>query len=254
MRDSLQSEITELQQEYRGLTRLRETEIGTMVSGTLPFEASSEDFETITDIFEIDLIVPENYPKKLPWVFETSGRISDAYEHVYTNGKLCLAVPTEERLMFMQEPSLRGFMTNLVIPYCYGYCYWERHGVHPFGEREHGGEGIVRFYIDRLDLQDEVQALEVAFHLFRYGYRGHHDCPCGSRSKLRDCHGPAVLELRQVHTNETAWHDFKGILDHCLKEMNDGNLEIPMQPIRRIFRQLDKMNGRSDTRKIYEAS
>ena len=37
---------------------------------------------------------------------------------------------------------------NLLIPYCYGYCYWERHGVHPFGEREHGGAGIVRFYVE----------------------------------------------------------------------------------------------------------
>ena len=105
-------------------------------------------------------------PEGVPWVLETSGRISDAYEHVYTNGKLCLAVPTEERLIFRQEPCLRGFVTNLVIPYCYGYCYWEKHGVHPFGERDHGGAGIARFYIDRLGLADEVQALEVVLHLF----------------------------------------------------------------------------------------
>ena len=119
MREGVESEIAELWQEYRGLTRFRETEIGLVVSGALPFEASTDGHETIADVFEIDLVVPETYPEGLPWVLETSGRISDAYEHVYTNGKLCLAVPTEERLIFRREPCLRGFVTNLVIPYCY---------------------------------------------------------------------------------------------------------------------------------------
>ena len=142
MREDLEAEVAELRREYEGLTRLREGEDGLVVSGPLPFEASSDGHETIADAFEIDLIVPAAYPKALPWVLETSGRIRDDYEHVYANGKLCLAVPTEERLIFGREPCLRGFVTNLVIPYCYGYCYWERHGVHPFGEREHGGRGL----------------------------------------------------------------------------------------------------------------
>ena len=240
MREDLESEIADLRQEYQGLTRARETEIGLVVSGALPFEASTDGHETIADVFEIDLVVPETYPEGLPWVLETSGRISDAYEHVYTNGKLCLAVPTEERLIFRQEPCLRGFVTNLVIPYCYGYCYWERHRVHPFGEREHGGGGIARFYIDRLGLAGEIRALEVAFHLFKYGYRGHHDCPCGNGSKLRDCHGPALLELHRNHTAETARFDLVAIFTHCANKADDGELEIPEQLRRRVLQQLGK--------------
>ena len=111
MREDLESEIADLRQEYQGLTTVRERKIGFVVSGTLPFEASTDGHETITDVFEIDLVVPESYPEGVPWVLETSGRISDAYEHVYANGKLCLAVPTEERLIFRQEPCLRGLPT-----------------------------------------------------------------------------------------------------------------------------------------------
>ena len=237
MREDLESEIADLRQEYQGLTTVRERKIGVVVSGTLPFEASTDGHETITDVFEIDLVVPETYPEGVPWVLETSGRIGDAYEHVYTNGKLCLAVPTEERLIFRQEPCLRGFVTNLVIPYCYGYCYWEKHGVHPFGERDHGGAGIARFYIDRLGLADEVQALEVVLHLFQHGYRGHHDCPCGSGAKLRNCHGPALLELDRNHTAESARYDFGEILRHCLKRVGDGELALPAELERRLLRQ-----------------
>ena len=249
MLEDLEAEIVELRREYEGLTRLREREDGLVVSGALPFEASTDGHETIADAFEIDLIVPAAYPKALPWVLETSGRISDDYEHLYTNGKLCLAVPTEERLIFRQEPCLRGFVTNLVIPYCYGYCYWEQHGVHPFGEREHGGAGIARFYIDRIGLEGEMQALEVAFHLFQHGYRGHHDCPCGSGTKLRDCHGPAMLELHRNHTAETARFDLLAIFAHCAGKVDDGELEFPGQLRQRISRQLGNAVAASSQRK-----
>ena len=250
MREDLESEIVKLRGRYQGLTRVRETENAVVVSGMLPFEASTDGHETIADAFEIDLIVPVNYPKELPWVLETCGRISDAYEHVYTNGKLCLAVPTEERLIFARDPCLRGFVTNLVIPYCYGYCYWERHGIHPFGEQEHGGAGIVRFYIDRLGLAGELQALEVAFHLYQHGYRGHHDCPCGSGSKLRNCHGSALLELHRNHTAETARFDLLAILAHCVDKSDDGELEFPGQLRQRITRQLETSVAESDSQKM----
>ena len=254
MREDLEAEIAELQREYRGLTRLREAENGVVVSGTLPFEASSEGRETIADVFEIDLTVPRDYPTALPWVRETSGRICEAYDHVFTSGKLCLAVPVEERLRFGRDPSLRGFVTNLLIPVCYGYCFWERHGVHPFGEREHGGEGIARFYIDWLGLPGEVQALEVALHLVQHGYRGHHDCPCGSGARLRDCHGPAILELHRTHTVESAQYDLGEILRHCMKKLDDGGLVLPVELKRRLLRQGNRMARRPGFRESQDRS
>ena len=245
MERALASEVAELRQEHQGLTRLRETKAACVLSGPLPFEASVDGHETIADIFEIDLIVPRSYPRALPWVLETGGRIRNDYEHVYEGGKLCLAVPIEERLTFERLPSLLGFVNNLLIPYCYGYCYWERHGVHPFGEREHGGAGIARFYIDWLGLPGEVQTLEVALHLVQHGYRGHHDCPCGSGTKLRNCHGPALMQLDRNHTASTALHDFGAILAHCAREAKGGGLQIPAELARRIRRYLEKPNSKA---------
>ena len=243
MRADLEAEIQELSREYEGLARLRDGEDGLVVSGPLPFVASSDSHEAIADAFEIDLFVPAAYPRALPWVLETSGRIRSDYEHVYTNGMLCLAVPIEERLIFERDPCLRGFVTNLVVPFCYGYCYWERHDVHPFGEREHGGAGIARFYMDRFGLTGEVQALEVVLHLFQHGYRGHHDCPCGSRRKLRDCHRTSMRELDGHHTADSARRDFLAILAHCLGRADQGELEFPGQLRRRVVRQLEKWCG-----------
>lgn len=243
MQRALASEVAELRRQHQGLTRLRETDAGCVLSGSLPFEASAEGHETIADIFEIDLIVPGSYPKALPWVLETGGRISSDYEHVYEDGKLCLAVPIEERLTFERLPSLLGFVNNLLIPYCYGYCYWERHGVHPFGEREHGRAGIVRFYIDWLDLPGEVEALKVALDLVQHRYRGHHDCPCGSGAKLRNCHRPALMQLDRHHTAATALHDFGAVLAHCVQKAKAGELQLPAELARRIRRYLEKPNS-----------
>ena len=245
MERGLASEVAELRQQHQGLTRLQEIEAGCVLSGPLPFEASADGHETIADSFESDLIVPRSYPKALPWVLETSGRISSDYEHVFVGGKLCLAVPIEERLTFERLPCLVGFVNNLLIPYCYGYCYWERYGVHPFGEREHGGKGIARFYIDWLGLAGEVQALEVALHLVQHGYRGHHDCPCGSGAKLRNCHGPWLMQLDRHHTAATAFHDFRAVLTHCAQEAKEGGLEIPAELTRRIRRYLEKSNSKA---------
>ena len=226
MKPALASEVAELQLVHQGLTRLRETETDSVLCGPLPFVASAEGYELIEDIFEIDLFVPRSYPKELPWVLETGGRISSDYEHINKDGKLCLAVPIEERLIFECMPSLLGFVNNLLIPYCYGYCIWERHDVHPFGEREHGGAGIAQFYINRLGLPGKVQALNFVLHLVQHGYRGHHDCPCGSGTKLRNCHGHALMQLNQCHTASTTLDDFRLILNHCIQEAKEGGLEI----------------------------
>ena len=245
MERALASEVAELRQQHQGLTRIQEIGAGCVLSGPLPFEASAVDYETIADIFEIDLIVPSSYPKALPWVRETSGRIRSDYDHLFECGKLCLAVPIEERLTFERSPSLLGFVNNLLIPYCYGYCYWERYGVHPFGEREHGGKGIARFYIDWLSLAGEVHALEVALHLAQHGYRGHYDCPCGSGARLRNCHGPALQQLDRHHTAATALHDFRAVLTHCVQEAKEGGLEIPAELARRIRRYLQKSTNKA---------
>ncbi len=241
MWEYLRIEIADLQFKYRDLTRLRQETDSLVVSGVLTFEASANDRETIADIFEIDLIIPSKYPKELPCVFETGGRIRDDYEHIHKNGKLCLAVPVEERLIFDREPCLRGFVTNLVIPYCYGYCFWERNGFHPFGEREHGGSGIASFYIDRFNLKSKIQALKFVSDLLQHGFQGRlHDCPCGSGSKMYDCHWPALKELLPSLTKGMILCDVVSILEDCEAEAAKGEFKFPRQLRRKISRKVKK--------------
>ena len=239
MTEFMETQIADLTAVHKGLLKLAQHDGETILSGTVPFEASYDGLETIVDTFDIELAIPSNFPTRLPHVKETGGQISSDYDHLDPGGTLCLAVPIEQRRVFLEEPTLLGFVNRLVIPYLYGYCYFRKHGHHPFEEAAHGYEGILHHYKDSLGLDDDLAALRVISFLLEYGYRGHHDCPCGSGRRVRDCHGPKLLQLHQTHNAGTLCGDFKAIFAICFTKFQNGELPISM-PLRNQLRRLLK--------------
>lgn len=243
MTEEIRRQIVELTEVHAGLSNLTELDHETVLSGTLPFEASADGFETITDSFEIELSIPHAFPDILPRVKETAARIERSYPHINRDGMLCLAVPVEQRRILLEQPSLLGFVNRLVIPYLYGYCYWKQHGKHPFAEQAHGEEGIVQHYIDTLHLADELAVLAVVCFLYEHGYRGHHSCPCGSGLKVRKCHGPALRSLHQHHTPQTLRHDFTSVFEVCFGKFQADQLSFPTPLRNQILRILGRIKG-----------
>ena len=241
MTEDLKKQIAELINVHKGLTKVVEDDAKTLVTGALPFEASADGLETITESFTVELNVPNDFPETLPRVKETVGRIDADYQHLFTDDTLCLAVPVDQRRVFFEQPTLLGFVNRLVIPYLYGYCFWKKHGHHPFDEAAHGGEGIVRHYVDSLGLRDDLSALAVISFLFEHGYRGHHDCPCGSGVRVRVCHGRALRALHEHHTQETIRDDFLAILNVCYAKYPEGQFSIPWPLQMQLIRLLNKL-------------
>lgn len=241
MKDEVKRQIRELTRFHKGLTDISRLKRETLVKGGLSFEASQEDLPTISGRFDIELAVPEKYPKILPCVRETGGAIDRDYGHINSDGTLCLAAPVESRRIFSEQNSLLGFVNRLVIPYLYGYCYWKKYGRHPFGEQAHGAEGIVHYYMDELGLDSSSRVLAMVSFLLEHGYRGHLDCPCGSGLKVRNCHGRDLLSLSEHHTKDTLKNDFRYVLDFCLKNEKET---IPKDLLKRIERIVGKKRHR----------
>lgn len=239
--DELRRQIDDLTSVHKGLVSVEEHGAEIVVSGALPFEASVDEMETITETFDIELVIPRDFPDALPEVKESSGRIGKDYEHRNADGTLCLAVPVEQRRVFLEQPTLLGFVNGLVIPYLYGHCFWRKYGYHPFDEAEHGYEGIVRHYLGLLDLSDEIAVLAVVCFLFEYGYRGHHNCPCGSGLTVRACHGSSLRALNEQHTRQTIAVDFLAVLDVCFGKYQAGELSFPVTLQRQVRRLLKKI-------------
>ena len=241
MTDDLADQIAELQNIHEGLTVIAHTADETLLIGSLPFEASADGLNPITATFDVELIIPDDYPERLPRVRETGGKVDSDYEHICDDGTLCLAVPIEERRLLWEQPTLLGFVNKLVIPYFYGYCHWKKHGEHPFKEQAHGAEGIIEHYVVTLGLADEVSALAVLSYLLEHGYRGHHPCPCGSGKTVRKCHGRALRNLHDQHTTPTLKNDFLYVLDACISKLKSGDLTIPDLLVRQVQRILEKI-------------
>lgn len=192
-------EIQALCEVFDGLECQATSELST-IEGVISFDAYFEALENIEDWFEIRIIVPENYPKKLPSVIELQGKVHSDYEHLYENGCFCLATPLAARQAFNLRPTLLGFVKNLVVPYLYSYRYWEMHGAYPFDDRSHGALGLIEHYLDLFNVEANPEILKGLKRIVKYGYRGHHPCPCGSGNIIRKCHKDVVREISRNDT------------------------------------------------------
>ena len=246
----LSDEIDELRGFHRDFKRVEQKEHETVIRGLLAFEASGKGLEAILDCFDVELRIPQGYPKRLPVVLEKAGKILKDYDHVNAGGTLCLGTPIEERRIFLQQPTLLGFVNNLVVPFLYGYCYSKKHGEHPFGEQKHGAEGILQHYVEVLGLDSKDVAASVVCYLYEHGYRGHHPCPCGSGRVVRECHGTVLWDLLQLHTPETLRQELEAALCYCVDRKNAGELTVELPLGRRIRKLVGKRDRRSRRRNI----
>ena len=114
MTADLRKQLAELNIVHKQLTRIVELDAETQLSGALDFEASADGLETITASFDIELTIPRAFPNQLPRAKEIGGRIGTEYEHLNSDGTLCLAVPVEQRLVFFEQPTLLGFVDRLL--------------------------------------------------------------------------------------------------------------------------------------------
>ncbi len=211
--EQLLSEIKELQRFHIGLSCVEKKDSDTYISGPLPFYAHYGDRESIASCFDVSLCIDKSYPEVLPVTREIGGAINESYRHVNDHGTLCLSVPVEERLIFGEEPSLLGYVNRLLIPYLYGYRYWEKHGTHPFGERAHGEDGVVQFYVEEFGLKDESKVVDFLMFLCTHGYEGRLPCPCGSGDRLKKCrHGKVLRRLDQHHIRKAVRTDLGRII------------------------------------------
>lgn len=183
----LQEQIQELIQFYPGLSETNQSKFGVTVSGLVAFEASFGGRE-ISDVFDVEMFIPREFPDAHPVVWEAGSRICKDFTHVNIDGSFCLAVPLDINEVLSNDPSLLGFVDNLLIPYLYSYCYWEQFQEMPYGERSHGAKGYLEYYLDLFNAKNVSSVLRGVIGLLVDGYRPHEKCACGSGKKALRCH------------------------------------------------------------------
>ena len=155
----------------------------------------------------IDLV---NY--EVPFITEIGEHIDKKYQHKYGNNGLCLGITTEILTNCCTNNifDLLLWFDNFVIPYFFSYEYYNLTGKYPFGERSHGNQGILEYYMDIFNLQNINQAYNfIKFASTLKQYRGHFLCPCGSNKKIRNCHKNELIKTFDAYVKERILVDLK---------------------------------------------
>lgn len=208
--------IAELLQAYTGFKREAGQQGKAILAGPYALDASYNGVRLAED-FDLQLVVPGDYPASLPEVRETSGIIDPGYEHLYLNGNFCLGVRGELLLAQLENPSLVALLDGPVRSYLYSYLFRKRYGYYPFGDRAHGTLGILRYYGELFGETDFPTIVKLLRVVCFDDYRGHLPCPCGSGLIVRKCHGETILKLKKSGAKEAFSSDLMAIAS----ELND---------------------------------
>ena len=161
------------------------------LKGSFEFAAHHAKEGDLQDSFVLEIIVPCAFPKALPSVTETGGKIPRTPEyHVNQTGyTLCLGFPLSLLLKFSKKPTLDGFAENCLVPYLFAISRkLKAGGSFPFGELAHGQAGILSDYARLFGLKE---AKKVGYVLELLGTKKRRanklPCPCGCRNRLGRC-------------------------------------------------------------------
>ena len=139
----LSRQVLEVQHKYSLIADRIVKDGSHELCGLLPFVANHAEM-VIRDKFSIRILVPYNYPRGMPAVWETEWKVPITY-HRNPDGQLCLGTPVEIMLELSENPSLLEFVEQVVVRYLFGFSFWKKTGVMPFGERAHGAFGKMEF-------------------------------------------------------------------------------------------------------------
>ncbi len=139
---------TQIHQEYRSL-RLVIADGTSFIRGALPITA---DDGTELDRYQIEVKLPADFPKSVPVVRETAGKIPRTPDrHVNDDGTACLFVRDETWKYWNNRSTLVDFIRGPIHQFFLGQTYYSENGVWPFGQRKHFAEGVAEYYFEELD-------------------------------------------------------------------------------------------------------
>lgn len=187
-------QVTEAQSRYPNLELLGYPSGEFRIRGCVGFSIEHNS-HTIEDYYNLEYRIPADYPASPPFVFEPESKIPKDFGHFMEAGNFCLGAPVEVRRRFAEHKNLLRFIEDQVIPYLFTYSYKRDHGKLPFGDLRHGIEGLLQYYTEYFGTS-LVEAMKLLKCLADGSAPLLMACPCGGGSKLGECHGPKLSELR----------------------------------------------------------
>ncbi|WP_372518491.1 hypothetical protein [Candidatus Ruminimicrobiellum ovillum] len=212
---SLVDNIEEFLSKYDEFKK-RETDSGFFIYGEINREVNINNKGNLVLIFDLEIYINKDYPNTIPSVREVDEKIPKTF-HKLNDGSFCLAAPYLLFSSIKKNPNFIVFFENFILPYLYSYQYNKKYGKMPFGELRHGMQGIIDFYKELFNIQSECLVVKLLMQA-KNVYRGHHLCACGSKKRLRKCHGSIILSIKNSIPRQHLLSEIMQIYKYINKE------------------------------------
>lgn len=188
---SMQQQLDQLTKVHTGLTYEKQG-LNWLVYGQLKF-VSKAIGELIGGIYDIKMTIPSRFPHELPSVWETEGQIERSPDnHVYTDtGTLCMGTKMACLIKAIKNKTILNFVNQQLVPFLTGYSYFCKFGRWPFGELSHDDLGILEYYRNYFDVDNDQAVLRLLYLANSAQYKNLNrlkPCVCGSKNQYGDCH------------------------------------------------------------------
>jgi hypothetical protein len=209
----LDKDITEVLSKYK---LLKYTPYNNCLSGDIELLSDTGKY---IDIFNLEIFIPDDFPKSFPKVIETEEKIPRIVSRhiIPKDNTLCLVVQIEELLICQNGITLLWFIDNVLIP---RLCeeFRVNNGEKYQKEYSHDFGGTWEFLMKKLEVENPELVLKFIEALAnKKKPKGNALCLCGSGNSYRLCHKKSVVSLQ--HLNNKI---LKILLDLLLKQPYKG--------------------------------
>lgn len=191
----------------------------------------------VFDSYEIEIIFTDQHPSEAPLVRETAERIPRILDrHIYEkSGFFCLGPRLAVKEAWMKNHNVISFLSDPVISFLANQSYYERTGEWKNGEYAHGKKGIIQYYRERFNINDERELVLVLNSVIEGVKIGRNDpCFCKSGKKAKKCHLNLALELQRLGDKNIFIADLKNLSSDTktseLQEKQALNVATPTIP------------------------
>src|SRR5690554_4559133 len=169
------------------LTGMNDEEL--VLEGTYEINAIVDGWNHIHDSFALKMVVNRRYPRVIPKVYETEGKIPPKSEHhINPDGSFCLGSELRVKDIASKFPGLDQFAQRLLIPFLYSVSHKIRYNSYPYGDLDHGHDGLYDDYQKMFNVDSKPAVKAVMKALGRRKREANKlPCPCGCDRRLGRC-------------------------------------------------------------------
>lgn len=169
------------------------------IRGTYPVLEGAREL----DRYQIEVALPDNYPRSMARVWETAGRIPRTPDrHTFTDGALCLGTPIALWIELQGRFTIERVLDMPVRSFLIGNALVEEGQPWPHGERSHGAVGMLEHLRELIGTSEPRMVVSFLMAVVQGKVTKHSPCPCASGRKIHKCHKSGFKALRRVPAAE----------------------------------------------------